>query len=88
MNALLRCAAVALSIAGLSACTSTHEVVKSEARPQQAAPAQAQAQAQAQGDYKPVDALYVARVEHAARTRGVEVKWVNPPRKRQDVARR
>lgn len=82
MNALLRCTAVALSIAGLSACTSTHEVVKSEARPQQAAPAQAQ------GDYKPVDALYVARVEHAARTRGVEVKWVNPPRKRQDVARR
>lgn len=27
-----------------------------------------------------VDAAYVARVESVARQRGVEVKWVNPPR--------
>ncbi len=27
-----------------------------------------------------VDAAYVARVESIARQRGVEVKWVNPPR--------
>jgi hypothetical protein len=28
------------------------------------------------------DQEYVARVDHAARERGVMVKWVNPPQKR------
>lgn len=29
-----------------------------------------------------VDSTYIARVEAAARTQGVQVYWVNPPRKR------
>lgn len=28
------------------------------------------------------DAVYVARVERVARSRGVSVRWVNPPQKR------
>lgn len=28
------------------------------------------------------DTAYVAQVEHSARDRGVEVRWVNPPQKR------
>lgn len=32
------------------------------------------------------DAAYVAQVEHSARDRGVEVRWVNPPQKRVPTA--
>jgi len=28
------------------------------------------------------DAAYIAQVEHVARSRGVSVRWVNPPQKR------
>jgi hypothetical protein len=28
------------------------------------------------------DAAYIAQVEHMARSRGVSVRWVNPPQKR------
>ena len=28
------------------------------------------------------DAAYVAAVEHIARERGIDVRWVNPPQKR------
>jgi hypothetical protein len=28
------------------------------------------------------DQVYVARVEQAARDRGVQVRWINPPQKR------
>ncbi len=28
------------------------------------------------------DSAYIAQVEHMARTRGVSVRWVNPPQKR------
>ncbi len=83
MNALLRCMAAGLTMAGLTACTGTHQVAKTQVQPQQSMPVQAQ------GDRSVVDTRYVAQVEHVARRRGVEVKWVNPPRKRPaEVARR
>lgn len=34
-----------------------------------------------QSNLDPLDAAYMARVEHEAMRRGVRVQWVNPPRR-------
>lgn len=73
MNMLLRFACAGLLLAGLGACTSTHYLA--EARPDPKAAPVSAAQSMP-------DARYIATVEYVARRRGVEVVWVNPPRKR------
>lgn len=68
MKASLRIAALALSVAGLSACASGME--KS-----------AYVQPQPAGSVVTDDA-YIAYVERTARRRGINVTWVNVPTKR------
>lgn len=72
MNALLRFAAAGVAVAGLAACAGTHSLARADAKPE-ARPATTQVVG---------DAEYVAAVEYIARRRGVEVHWVNPPKRR------
>jgi hypothetical protein len=78
MNTLLRFAAVGAAVAALSACASTHT---------QLAKAPAPAPAQHEPGTLIEDTVYMGRVEHIARSRGVRVRWVNPPLKRTVAAR-
>ena len=74
MNSLLRCCIVAVPVLGASACAS------------QGYPGYApSAASQAPLGYQP-DREYTAAVERAARHRGIDVRWVNPPVKRVDAA--
>ncbi len=73
MNAKLRIAVVLLPILGLAACTTMDE--RSTYIPSE--------RSQSIMDN---DATYVAAVERIARDRGIEVVWVNPPRKPRTVA--
>lgn len=72
MNALLRSVAVGVMIAGLSACASTRNQVATSPK----------VVPQHQTGMLVVDSQYVSYVERTARTRGVDVKWVNPPLRR------
>ncbi len=70
MNAYLRTAILLLAVLGLAACASTPErSVSAFVAPQRAL--------SIMGD----DEAYIARVEQVARRRGVEVVWINLPRK-------
>ncbi len=68
MNASLRMAVLSLSVLGLAACAGTE--VKSTYVPPDKAPS-----------LNDNDEAYVAYVERVARRRGIEVVWVNTPRK-------
>lgn len=70
MNALLRTAVLSLAALGLSACAGMHERPGSSYAPPQRAPS-----------IMDEDDAYVARVEAIARRRGIDVVWVNLPRK-------
>jgi hypothetical protein len=70
MNAFLRTAALSLSALGLSACAGMHERSDSSYVPPQRAPS-----------IMDDDQEYVARVEAIARRRGIDVVWVQVPRK-------
>lgn len=70
MNALLRTAVLSLSVLGLAACAGMHERSDSTYVAPQRAPL-----------IMDSDEVYMAQVEHIARRRGVEVIWVNMPRK-------
>lgn len=70
MNALLRTAVLSLSVLGLAACAGMHERSDSTYVAPQRAPSSMDS-----------DEVYMAQVEHIARRRGVEVIWVNMPRK-------
>lgn len=70
MNALLRTAVLSLSVLGLAACAGMHERSDSTYVAPQRAPSSMDS-----------DEVYMAQVEHIARRRGVEVIWVNVPRK-------
>jgi len=69
MNTLLRCCITGIAAAGLAACAS-HGTMRH----------QPVAAADASG--RNYDVEYVQMVEHVARRRGVDVQWVNPPKKR------
>lgn len=68
MNASLRLAVLSLSIAGLAACAG--HSTKSTYVPPQRAPS-----------IMDNDEAYIAQVERIARRRGIDVTWVNVPRK-------
>ena len=70
MNAFVRTAVLPLSLLGLAACASTQQKSDAAFIAPQRAPSLMDA-----------DQTYVARVEAIARRRGVEVVWVNTPRK-------
>ena len=70
MNASLRTAVLLLSVLGLAACASVREKSDTTFVPPQRAPSLLDA-----------DEAYMAKVERIARRRGVEVVWVNVPRK-------
>lgn len=72
MKTILSIAAVSLSLVGLAACTGTGS------KSAHVAPVKVEG---VQGGLV-VDAEYIARVERLARIRGVQVQWINPPRKR------
>ena len=74
MKLPLRKAVLSVSLLGLAACASSGGTTSYNT------PARQYSQAGADSDQQ-----YMARVEATARRRGVEVRWVNPPRK---VARR
>ena len=70
MNALLRTAVLSLSVLGLAACAGMHERSDSTYVAPQRAPSSMDS-----------DEVYMAQVERIARLRGIEVIWVNMPRK-------
>lgn len=70
MNTCFRAAALALAALGLTACTGTQQRSDAAFVPPPRSPS-----------LLDEDALYVARVEQIARRRGIEVVWVNAPRK-------
>lgn len=71
MNACIRTVVLPLSVLGLAACTGMHQKSDSAfVAPQRAS------------SYVDADEAYMARVESIARRRGVEVVWINVPRKR------
>lgn len=70
MNASLRIAVLSLSVLGLAACAGTHERSGSAFVAPQRAPS-----------VMDNDEAYIAAVERIARRRGIEVVWVNLPRK-------
>lgn len=70
MNASLRSAVLLLPVLGLAACAGMQERSSAAFVPPQRAPSIMD------------DELYIARVEQIARRRGIEVVWVNLPRKR------
>lgn len=70
MSTCLRASILSLSVVGLAACASTG--------PTSATAYVAPPPASAAMD---VDEAYIARVQQIARRRGVEVVWVNMPRK-------
>ena len=70
MNALLRTAVLSLSVLGLAACAGMHERSDTTYVAPQRAPSSMDR-----------DEVYMAQVERIARRRGVEVIWVNVPRK-------
>lgn len=70
MNALLRTAVLSLSALGLSACAGMHERSGSSYVPPQRSPSVIEE-----------DHAYVSKVEAMARRRGIDVVWINPPRK-------
>ena len=70
MNALLRTAVLSLSVLGLAACAGMHERSDSTYVAPQRAPSSMDR-----------DEVYMAQVERIARLRGIEVIWVNMPRK-------
>jgi len=65
----LRFAVLALSVLGLSACATMDEESTGHAPPPRAP------------SLMDTDEAYVAQVERIARRRGIEVQWVNLPRK-------
>lgn len=67
MNASLRMAVLSLSVLGLAACAGT------EVRPAYTEPKQP--------SIMDDDEAYIAYVERVAKRRGIEVVWVNTPRK-------
>lgn len=75
MNAVLRAAVLSLSVSGLAACAGMHEKSDSAFVAPQRAPS-----------IMDSDEAYMAAVERIARRRGIEVVWVNVPRK--PIARR
>lgn len=70
MNAMLRTAVLSLSVLGLAACAGMHERSDSSYVSPQRAPSIIED-----------DDAYVARVESIALRRGIDVVWVNMPRK-------
>ena len=70
MNALLRTAVLSLSVLGLAACAGMHERSDTTYVAPQRAPSSMDR-----------DEVYMAQVERIARLRGIEVIWVNMPRK-------
>ncbi|MDQ3205809.1 MAG: hypothetical protein M3Q40_04760 [Pseudomonadota bacterium] len=76
MNIKSRIALVSLVVAGLSACASTDD------RAMYSTPAPAPAPASSID----ADAAYIAYVERIARRRGIDVVWVNIPRKKVEPA--
>jgi hypothetical protein len=74
MKALLRLGIATVAVAGLSACASTHQWTAATDKA-----TQQPVQAHYEGDLQ-----YVAAVEHIARRRGVQVRWVNAPLRRVD----
>lgn len=75
MNASLRTAVLSLSVLGLAACAGMHERSDSAFVAPQRAPS-----------IMDSDEAYMATVERIARRRGIEIVWVNLPR-RQMVAK-
>lgn len=69
MKASVRMAVLAVSVLGLAACATTEETTGY-------APAKAYPQTRLDNDE-----AYMARVEAYARRRGIDLTWVNPPRK-------
>jgi hypothetical protein len=73
MNAIARVVLVSMSVAGLSACAGSHEMVRA-AQPERAlAPGEVRIEQ---------NSAYIAEVERIARRRGIDVQWVNPPNSR------
>lgn len=70
MNALLRTAVLSLSVSGLAACAGMQARSDAAFVPPQRAPS-----------IMDNDEAYIARVEQIARRRGIEVVWINLPRK-------
>lgn len=70
MNASLRIAVLSLSVLGLAACAGMHEKSDSAFVAPQRAPT-----------IMDNDEAYIAAVERIARRRGIEIVWVNLPRK-------
>ena len=68
MNASLKVALLSLSVLGLAACAG--HSTKTAYVPPQKAPS-----------IMDNDELYIAQVERIARRRGIDVTWVNMPRK-------
>lgn len=70
MKPSIRVAVLSVSLLGLAACASSGGATGYDT------PSRQYAQTDVDSDRQ-----YMARVEAAARRRGVEVRWVNPPRK-------
>jgi hypothetical protein len=66
----VRMAVLSVSMLGLAACASSGGTTSYNA------PAKEYAQTRLDNDE-----LYMARVEEAARRRGIDLQWVNPPRR-------
>lgn len=75
MKAMLSIAVLSILLAGLAGCTSTG------ARYASAAPATTSNDGATTTKFVE-DSLYIAEVERAAQSQGVEVHWINPPVKR------
>ena len=74
MKALLRITTLSLGLLLLVGCASTQKTTYRDAQPPQ----------QTVG-YSERDARYMSMVEDMARQRGIQVVWVNPPRKQAPV---
>jgi hypothetical protein len=74
MRTVLRLAIATVAVAGLSACASTHQWTAATDKA-----VQQPTTAHYEGDLE-----YIAAVEHIARRRGVQVRWVNAPVRRID----
>jgi hypothetical protein len=70
MKPSIRMAVLSVSLPGLAACASSGDTTSYNT------PARQFAQTDVDSDQ-----LYMARVEAAARRRGIDLHWVNPPRK-------
>ena len=70
MNNSMRFAVVSLAVLGLAACTGMQE-----------RPGSAYVAPQRTPSITDSNALYMAHVERIARRRGIDVVWVNPPRR-------